>query len=635
MVEHAKPLAVTLPRAVVTGSVAALGFVLAAGPAWLDGGYFAGTCAWVAVGSFGIATTLLIARPEVAWEWLDLSWLVGLAAFAAWLTLSAVWSPDLTASLAEIPRVLAYTGIALLTLIVVRARTVPILLASVTAGITVVSGYALLTRLAPDRVGVWEPSVGYRLADPIGYWNGLGIYAALGALLAVGLAARSARRSARFAAGATPLVLVPTVFFTFSRGAWLALAIGIVATFVLDQRRLGYAATVLTLAPWSAIAVVVAWQSDVLNDSTASVAQVAAQGDAYLALLVGLALVSGLAALLAGEVGDRVSIGPVVRRVFAAVLAAGALAAVALAWADHGPPWRAADRAWASFTAPPKATGPILTDRLFDLSSSNRVDLWRVAWDRFEAHPAIGDGAGSFQASWFRERPVALFVRDGHSLFFETVAELGVVGLVVLAAALAIPVVAAVRARGAPPVAAAFAAYTAFLAHAMVDWDWEMGGVTSVALLAGTALVVVARRHDEPTPMPAPARMVMPVVAGALAIVSVFAVLAFVPLDRARKAIAAADYPRAAAEAERAQDWAPWSSEAPQLLGRAEFGLGRREQARRSLRRAAAKSPGNWEIWRDLGLVSPPATARLLFRHALELNPRDEQLRQLLALTRT
>src|SRR5207244_8125452 len=72
-----------------------------------------------------------------------------------------------------------------------------------------------------------------RLAAPLGYSNGLGLFAAIGALLAVGLAIRLRRPLL-----ASPmLVLGPTLYFTYSRGAWLALGAGAVAGLAIGPPR--------------------------------------------------------------------------------------------------------------------------------------------------------------------------------------------------------------------------------------------------------------------------------------------------------------------------------------------------------------------------------------------------------------
>ena len=117
------------------------------------------------------------------------------------------------------------------------------------------------------RIGFtrFDTLAGYRLTDPIGYWNGLGIFAAMGVLLALGFAARARVSLARGIASALPVVLISTLFFTFSRGAWVALAVGLVVGVLVDPRRLQLLATVLVLAPWSALAVWLCVRADALT----------------------------------------------------------------------------------------------------------------------------------------------------------------------------------------------------------------------------------------------------------------------------------------------------------------------------------------------------------------------------------
>ena len=102
------------------------------------------------------------------------------------------------------------------------ARPVRPLLGAVLAAVTLDCAYALATRLFPGRIGSYDSLAVYRLSTPIGYWNGLGVFAAIGAVVALGFAARGTRPVTRALAAASLLVLVPTLYFTFSRGAWLA-----------------------------------------------------------------------------------------------------------------------------------------------------------------------------------------------------------------------------------------------------------------------------------------------------------------------------------------------------------------------------------------------------------------------------
>jgi O-antigen ligase len=124
-------------------------------------------------------------------------------------------------------------------------------------------------------------------------------------------------------------------------------------------------------------------------------------------------------------------------------------------------------------------------------ANSNRYSYWKVAVGTFGDHPLRGHGSGSFAVDWLRERDVPDVVRDAHSLELETAAELGVVGLALLALMLGGVVAGAVVARRRAPAAAVgpVAALTVWAAHSALDWDWEMPALTLVAvLLAGLLL---------------------------------------------------------------------------------------------------------------------------------------------------
>lgn len=116
----------------------------------------------------------------------------------------------------------------------------------------------------------------------------------------------------------------------------------------------------------------------------------------------------------------------------------------------------------------------------------DRPWYWQVAWQDVRDAPLVGHGAGTFGLSWLERRPIEAYVQDAHSLYLETLAELGAVGLALLLLALAPPLVLALRGAGT---SAAAAGYTAFLVHAGVDWDWELPAVTVAGLLCGFAVL--------------------------------------------------------------------------------------------------------------------------------------------------
>ena len=97
-----------------------------------------------------------------------------------------------------------------------------------------------------------DPGSDDRLAEPIGYANGVAVLASMGMLLALGLAFVTARRSLRVACALLIPLLALTQYLTYSRGGWLALAVGLLALLVarsgsLDRRIVVVGGAVLLL----------------------------------------------------------------------------------------------------------------------------------------------------------------------------------------------------------------------------------------------------------------------------------------------------------------------------------------------------------------------------------------------------
>jgi O-antigen ligase len=123
------------------------------------------------------------------------------------------------------------------------------------------------------------------------------------------------------------------------------------------------------------------------------------------------------------------------------------------------------------------------------VSLGHRPSYWRAALADARDAPFSGSGAGSFDDWWRAHGTLPVSVRDAHSLYLETLAELGPVGLALLLVALALPLVALKRGGWHPDAAAPAAAYAAWLVHAGLDWDWEVAVTTFAALACATALL--------------------------------------------------------------------------------------------------------------------------------------------------
>jgi O-antigen ligase len=126
---------------------------------------------------------------------------------------------------------------------------------------------------------------------------------------------------------------------------------------------------------------------------------------------------------------------------------------------------------------------------------SNRYDYWSVALRAFGDEPVRGVGAGGWAVYWLRDRHVTEFAQDAHSLPLQTLAELGLVGFALLVAFLGGVAWAARDALARAPALAggATAGFVVWLAHAPLDWDWEMPAVTLVAIALAGLLLALSR----------------------------------------------------------------------------------------------------------------------------------------------
>ena len=599
----------------------AFGAVLVGWVAADDGGWWPETWAWTALVTLGASVVILLVRDR-PFGWLDYGFLGALVAVGVWTALSALWSPSVPSTLDEAQRVLAYVGSVLLALLVVDKRTVRHLLGGVLTAIALIGAYALGSRLLPDRIGDFDSSNfgNYRLSEPVTYWNGLAIFVVIGVFLAVGVAARGRALWTRALAAATLPIFTTTVYFTFSRGAWIALVVGVIAAVALDPRRLQLLAVSLAIAPFSAVAVWLATRADGLRTIDSTLAQATEDGHALVWPLLALAAGSALVAAGVGLAERRVQVTSAARVAFVAVVLAVLVGLVSAAWTEWGSPVAIADRVWEDFRAPGgPGGGTDLGARLFDFSANGRVDTWRIAWDEWQTNPAVGAGAGTYWQSWAAARPITGDVRDAHSLYIETLGELGIIGLALLMLALLVPVAAAVRARRTAIVPVAFGGYAAWLAHAGVDWDWELLGVTLPALLVGVALVAAARQPGSRSLMP---RWLLPAAAVLLTVPAVFGVLTYAPLGSAREALDEGREEQAADDARAAKRFAPWASAPWLILGDVQA---ERDPAaaRAAYREALERDGSSWELWLALAAISTGAEQRVALARAAELNPRS------------
>jgi hypothetical protein len=227
-----------------------------------------------------------------------------------------------------------------------------------------------------------------------------------------------------------------------------------------------------------------------------------------------------------------------------------------------------------------------------------------------------------------------MLVRDAHSLYVETLSELGVVGLALLAVLLGVPLVAAFGARASPLVPAALGAYSAFVLHNAVDWDWELSGVALTGLFAGS-LLLLPRRPTAERRLPPAARAAT---AAGAAILGAFAVAAAIGNSALHHATSANDqhrYAVAATHARLARRWMRWSPAPLLALGEAQLGLGDVHAATATFRRAISMDERSWVAWLDLAASTEGTERRRAVARARALYPRSPEISEFVAETRS
>ena len=106
-----------------------------------------------------------------------------------------------------------------------------------------------------------------------------------------------------------------------------------------------------------------------------------------------------------------------------AVVVAVVIAGIA-AGVDH--------RLWQQFKQPNPPVGGNPYSRLLSISGSHRYQYWVAAIHAFESSPWKGIGPGTFEFYWAQHNSLGEFVVNAHSLYVETLAELGIVGLLLV-----------------------------------------------------------------------------------------------------------------------------------------------------------------------------------------------------------
>jgi len=592
----------------------------------------------IAVWWFLLAGALVGALPRrhlgpLAWAALGL-----LAGFVAWTALSLIWTESLDRTWADLARVIAYLGVFALALFLRGPRGARLLVGAVAAGIACVAVVALLSRLHPawfpeaDQTARFLSDSRERLAFPLNYWNALAGLIAIGIplLLQVATCARSILLRSLAAAALPALAL--TVFFTLSRGGIAAGVLSVAVFLAFTSDRLPKTLTLLVAAAGGAILIVVASSRDALRHGLLN-ATAESQGNRLLLIVVVVCLSVGLIqAALGSSLGSgRRPRWTHVSRNRSLVAVAACVLCLLVAGAALDAPGRASD-AWHEFK---RSDVPHGGGRLASVGGEGRYEFWSVAVDENASKPFTGTGSGTFEYWWDREGSGGV-VRDTHSLYMQTLGELGVVGILLLAAFLLLILLGGARAtlraspERRPQLAAALAGCVAFCFTAIFDWMWQVPVLPVATLLLASILVsATGRDADKPkTGLRLPLRVAFLVVALA-AIVATAIPLASAALLRQSEADArAGDLPGALEAAKSAQNVQSGAA-TPRLQQALVLEQQRNLVAAADAAWAATEREStDWRTWLVLSRIEAErgraAPAVRAYREARSLNPRSE-----------
>ena len=258
-----------------------------------NGGFFATAFGWSAL-AFAWVTVVAVVLVAPRWGGIDVTWVVAAAALCVFTFCSAIWAGSAGTAVDQGQRAVVYATAVAGALLLLRRRDLERWLSGLVLGATAICFYALATRLFPDHFGGLKPD--YRLFVPIGYWNALGIFAGVAALLALGGAVAGRITALRVVAGVALVVLLPTLYYTYSRGAWAALLTGLAVTLLYSPWRERLFVGLFVFLPLPALAVWLASRPPALTDRSASIAAAAHAGHRLAAELAALALLQAAVA---------------------------------------------------------------------------------------------------------------------------------------------------------------------------------------------------------------------------------------------------------------------------------------------------------------------------------------------------
>ncbi|MEN3283419.1 MAG: hypothetical protein V7607_4559 [Solirubrobacteraceae bacterium] len=553
-----------------------------------------------------------------------------MAALVVVTALSISWAVEPSAAWQEANRTLSYLatmagGVALARLF---PRRWTALLGGIVLASVAVCGYALLTKVFPGALNA--DKVYARLREPYGYWNAIGLTAALAGPACLWLGARRTGHAAISALAYPALgILFATLLLAYSRGALLALAVGCAVWFAVVPLRLRGAVVLAVGALGGGMVALWSFSQDALSKDSIALTDRASAGHELGIALVAMVLVLTIAGLAIGfasaqrapSLGVRRQAGAVLL-VLLALVPIAFVGALALSSRGLG---GSLSKGWKNLTDP-NAQGNIVSNDPNRLTAvgSVRARYWNEALKMFKAHKALGVGAGGYATVRPRFRHDQLDVRHAHGYVVQTAADLGLLGLGVSLALLAAWLAASGRTVGLWG-AGRGAAWSAervgmgtllticvvFGVHSFVDWTWFVPGNAILALLCAGWLAgrgptdePILRRTTPRMAVRQPLRIGLAVAGAAVALVAAWTSWqpqrAVAKGSEALSAAEAGNFAQSRAEIADARAINPLSVDLLFQQAAIESADNNPEGARRALQEAVRKQPANPAPWEAL-----------------------------------
>lgn len=531
-----------------------------------------------------------------------------MALLTAWTGVSVLWSDAVGPTWVELGRWATYTGVLALGLGLRRdAVAARQIIAGVGAALLLLALVALCSRFFPGlfprgSADVFEDA--NRLSHPIGYWNALGALCVIALPLLLAAAANARARASRAAATALVPALLLTGYLTFSRAGvvFAALAALVFLGFAADRVRA--LAALAFGAAGGLVLILLASGREAFEGGLVSPAA-SSEGLLMLAITIVVSVIVGLVAVATDARVGRLELPTPAASPRRAWMAIGAVVLVLIGGGLALGGGELLGSAWTNFKQP----GPGIsaddgaTDRFVRSGGSGRYQFWDVALQQTGDELVKGTGAGSYPVWWLRERPLDSFAQNAHSLYLETLGELGVVGiellltLVILALFAAISRTRAVAGAERTALAAATAGCVVFVLWAGIDWLWQVAVLPAAFLLLLAATIGGENTDGDGARLSGRIRAPL-VVVGLLALAAiVIPTVVAGQLATSRSAAAAGDLDRALVEARRAIAVLPAAGEPRREEALVLEQRGELIAALTAAQAATDREPYDWQNW--------------------------------------